>query len=105
MFMVKALRSKENPILHPDSRNAWEAEAAFNGSVIRENSTYTMLYRAISIEQLTSGVRIKQSTIGKCISGDGIHFRKREQFIVPSDPWDKFGCEDPRVTKLEEIGR
>jgi predicted GH43/DUF377 family glycosyl hydrolase len=40
------------------------------------------------------------STIGYALSSDGIHFRNRHQFIKPEYNWEQFGCEDPRVTKM-----
>ena len=37
--------------------------------------------------------------IGK--SKDGRHFEKRAPFITPVEEWEKYGCEDPRVTYFE----
>src|SRR3989338_8564875 len=99
--MVTSKRSRDNPIFYPNKYNPWEAEAAFNGSVIKENSNYSMAYRAFSLSHLHEGKRLNLSTIGVSQSGDGIHFKKRKQLIVPENPWEKYGCEDPRVTKLD----
>ena len=41
------------------------------------------------------------STIGTAFAEDGIHFHSRQQVIAPKEPWDVFGCEDPRVTFFE----
>jgi predicted GH43/DUF377 family glycosyl hydrolase len=41
------------------------------------------------------------STIGKAISLDGKHYHNRRQLIAPQEPWEKYGCEDPRVTYFE----
>ena len=43
------------------------------------------------------------SIIGVGKSKDGIHFENRVPFIVPKEEWDKFGCEDPRVTYFEGV--
>lgn len=86
----------------PNHNNSWEDEAVFNGSVAKVGESYKMVYRALSIDQLYEGTRLKLSTIGLADSGDGIHFRKREQFIIPEHDWEKFGCEDPRVTKIDD---
>ncbi len=99
--MVTTKRSKENPLFYPTKDNAWEAEAAFNGSVIKEGSTYYMSYRALSVEHLYEDKRLKLSTIGIAESGDGIHFKRRRQLLGPRESWEKYGCEDPRVTKFE----
>jgi predicted GH43/DUF377 family glycosyl hydrolase len=40
------------------------------------------------------------STIGYALSTDGIHFKNRRQFIKPEYDWEKFGCEDPRITRI-----
>lgn len=100
--MVTTKRSKDNPILTPIKANNWEAHATFHGSPIKVGSTYYLLYRALSIDHLHEGVRMKLSTIGISESGDGIHFRKRKQLIVPEYQWEKYGCEDPRITKIDD---
>lgn len=100
--MVTTKRSHHNPILLPVSAHDWEAEAAFNGSIIRDESAYSMVYRAIGVEELYEGIRIKKSTVGLAQSGDGVHFKRRRQFIVPEKDWEKYGCEDPRITKIED---
>lgn len=94
--MFKLNRSFDNPILRPDPNSTWEAIASFNGSIVRDDSgIYHLFYRAIS-----SDTNI--STIGHAISKDKIHFTDRRQFIVPEFFWERYGCEDPRVTKLDD---
>lgn len=100
--MVTTKRSKENPLLLPNKINSWEAEASFHGSPIKDNGTYHMPYRALSFEHLHEGTRMKLSTVGYAQSGDGVHFKKRRQLITPREEWEKYGCEDPRVTKIED---
>ncbi|MDE1945568.1 MAG: hypothetical protein KGI03_04880, partial [Patescibacteria group bacterium] len=41
------------------------------------------------------------STIGMAFAEDGTHFHTRQQVVVPQEPWDAFGCEDPRVSFFE----
>ncbi len=100
--MVTTKRSKDNPIFSPTKDNNWEAEAAFNGSVIKDGSSYHMVYRALSLDHLYQDKRLKLSTIGIARSGDGVHWQRRRQFIVPEHEWEKYGCEDPRITKFED---
>lgn len=97
MFTVK--RSPENPILLPDRDQSWEAGAVFNGTPIRDGKTIHFLYRAESSPELCNGVTLSLSTIGHAQSVDGVHFTNRRQLIRPEYDWEKFGCEDPRVTK------
>lgn len=99
--MTKLLRSLENPILIPSKVNNWEAHSVFNGCVVLEKNIYHLLYRAISSPQVYFGINMNLSTIGHAIAIDGTYFTKREQFIKPEYDWEKYGCEDPRVTKFE----
>lgn len=93
-------RSEENPVLIPLVKNYWEAEAAFNASPVVLGDRFHFLYRAISPPQLINGVTLEVSTIGYAMSLDGLHFSNRRQFIKPEYDWERFGCEDPRVTKM-----
>ncbi len=98
MFVVK--RSHHNPILVPDKDHYWEAFATFNMSVIKVGKIFYGIYRAISAtDKLRTPERLSTIGIGK--SKDGIHFDERESFISPVEEWEKYGCEDPRVTFFE----
>jgi predicted GH43/DUF377 family glycosyl hydrolase len=78
----------------------WEAQGTFNPSPVKKGNITHILYRAQGRpDALMSPGGI--STIGKALSIDGKHFQNRRQFIVPEEPWEKFGCEDPRVTFFE----
>ena len=100
MALVK--RSDENPILVPDKEHPWESEVVFNGCPIRRGKVIHLLYRAVSSfhYHADTGTTLRMSTVGDAVSRDGIHFRKRRQLIIPEKDWERFGCEDPRVTKL-----
>lgn len=100
--MVHTKRCKDNPILKPNHANSWEEVAVFNGSVAKHNDDYYMVYRAVSVEQLYEGARLQLSTVGIAEGPDGVHFKKRRPFIIPENDWEKFGCEDPRVTKIDD---
>jgi predicted GH43/DUF377 family glycosyl hydrolase len=84
------------------STHAWEAEATFNGCPVQKEDKIYLLYRAISMPHYHAAARanIMTSDIGIAESEDSIHFKNRERFIFPEYGWEKFGCEDPRVTKL-----
>jgi predicted GH43/DUF377 family glycosyl hydrolase len=100
--MLIVERSRENPILLPDSRSAWEAQAVFNGTPVKEKRTVYMLFRALSYPEVWEGSYLPVSTIGYAKGPDGIHFGDHSQLIVPENEWERFGCEDPRVTKLDD---
>ncbi len=98
MFVIK--RTEDNPILVPTRDHHWEASATFNMSPVKRGRTIYGLYRAISSrDQLRTPSQI--STIGIARSKDGQHFDSRRPFITPEKDWEKFGCEDPRVTFFE----
>lgn len=98
MFVIK--RTQENPILVPNRDHHWEASATFNMSVVKHGRHIHGLFRAISSKDpLRTPDQI--STIGIAKSKDGLHFEERRQFIEPEEEWEKFGCEDPRVTFFE----
>jgi len=95
-------RSFENPVLVPESDLPWELEGAFNGSAIREKGKTRLLYRAQSLPLLhEDGSWLSMSSIGEAESTDGIHFKKHRKFIEPEFEWERYGCEDPRVTKCD----
>ena len=98
--MTEMRRSEENPILIPMSENTWEADGAFNGCPVHDGNKIHFVYRAVSAPQKISGFELPLSTIGYAFSNDGIHFKNRHQFIKPEYDWEQFGCEDPRVTKM-----
>lgn len=99
-MLVKRL--EENPILKPKWNHFWEAQAVFNGCPIKTGEGISLVYRALSLPYYSSltGARLPVSSIGLARSKDGIHFASRRRFIFPEHSWERFGCEDPRVTKF-----
>ncbi|MBI1839183.1 MAG: hypothetical protein HYR95_02745 [Candidatus Colwellbacteria bacterium] len=95
-------RSADNPILKPNRDQSWESEAVFNGCPVKKDGQIYLFYRALSLSHYHTSARTKMmvSDIGIAQSKDGIHFKDRRRFIVPENSWERFGCEDPRVTKL-----
>jgi predicted GH43/DUF377 family glycosyl hydrolase len=100
--MVTVYRDRENPILVGESHNSWEAQGAFNGCPIKNKGNVHIFYRAQSSPILHNGVVMEVSSIGQASSKDGIHFGEHHQFIFPEFSWEQFGCEDPRITKLDD---
>ena len=98
--MIIMFRSHENPILIPNPKYAWEAEATFNGCPVQRGQKIYLTYRALSSVRFNAGVEMNLSTIGLAESYDGIHFQNRRQIIKPEYDWENFGCEDPRITRV-----
>ncbi|PIU98303.1 hypothetical protein COS61_02140 [Candidatus Wolfebacteria bacterium CG03_land_8_20_14_0_80_40_12] len=95
-------RSDKNPILKPERNHSWEAEAVFNGCPVKKGGNVYLIYRALSLPHYHTLAQTKLvvSDIGIAESKDGIEFHNRKRFITPEESWERFGCEDPRVTKL-----
>lgn len=100
---IEVKRYPNNPILGPDKSHDWEAQAVFNGCPIKDDGKYHMLYRALSFEKKHEDQTMELSTIGYTHSDDGYHFSgERVQLVKPEEEWEKYGCEDPRVTKIDD---
>lgn len=100
--MPKLNRSFENPILVPDSKNKWDSEASFNSSVWQDPSVFRMVYRSVSPKMQYLDREMELSTISYAESPDPIHFTGRRQLFGPEYDWERYGCEDPRVTKIDD---
>lgn len=59
-----------------------------------------MVYRALSDTQKIANVDLQVSSIGYAISSDGVTFTNRKRLISPTEEWEKYGCEDPRITYM-----
>ena len=98
MFTVK--RADSNPQISPNKEHFWEAVATFNWCPVKNNKTTYVVYRAISDNEFFRDKKIQLSIIARAETLNGRDFKKREPFIIPEEDFEKFGCEDPRVTKL-----
>jgi predicted GH43/DUF377 family glycosyl hydrolase len=98
MFVIR--RSTHNPLLKPIADHSWESFGTFNWCPIQDKGKIHSLYRAVSDIEYVHKQELRISTIGYTESEDAHHYEKRKQFVVPEYDWEKFGCEDPRVTKI-----
>src|SRR6202049_4905699 len=93
-----AQRSPPNPVL-TKADIPYPVETVHNAAVVKHEDEYIMLFR--------SHLRTGRSIIGLARSPDGFHFTSDpEPFLVPDRdsrfaPYEEFGVEDPRVTRLE----
>src|SRR3989344_2257340 len=99
MFVIR--REPHNPILAPQKERPWEARATYNPSVVRTDEGMRLYYRALGNPDVLQTPHPGLSSIGTTFAEDGVHFHSRQQVIAPKEPWDVFGCEDPRVTLFE----
>ncbi len=100
--MFQLIRIGDKPVLMPDKNLPWEAEGVFNAGVVKlseaEGGQVVMLYRAVG--EKNSYV----SHIGMAKSKDGINFTRTSDKPVlgPSERYDKWATEDPRITKIDD---
>lgn len=99
MFTVR--RNEHNPILKPRPQVSWECFGTFNPSVINDGKKVHMVYRALGTPELIEPKMPDYSTVGYAVSTDGVHFNEHRQLFKPEMEWEKFGCEDPRITFFE----
>ncbi|MFA6341083.1 MAG: hypothetical protein WCX27_02490 [Candidatus Paceibacterota bacterium] len=98
MFTVK--RSPHNPLLSPNTNDPWEAKAVFNWCPVKVGNVTHHVYRAMSSIESYYGTNVNVSSIGYTQSKNGVDFHDRRQLIFPEYEWEKYGCEDPRMTKI-----
>ncbi len=96
--MTTLQRHPDNPILLPNTSHEWEHDGAFNGCVAYHDGTFHMVYRALSSEKRQSGINMRVSSVGYATSQDGIHFSGQRQLFGPTEDWEIYGVEDPRIT-------
>lgn len=99
--MFTVTRSESNPLLSPVKEHPWEATAAFNGCPIVAGKKTIMVYRAMSEPDLLKESHLRVSVIGRASSSDGLYYKDRKILLSPGADFDSYGCEDPRVTKLD----
>lgn len=108
---MKLTRYPHNPILEANPQQVWEAGAVFNcGATVGPDGSIYLLYRAVprGYTKKASGHGYDNyiSSIGCAISEDGRHFTRRSHPVIESlEEYERFGCEDSRVTRLEMDGK
>jgi predicted GH43/DUF377 family glycosyl hydrolase len=90
------VRFKGNPILEPIEDHPWESKYVFNTAMINLGGRIHYFYRAMGND--------KVSRLGYASSEDGYHIDVRlpDPVFEPSCSLEKYGCEDPRLTLVED---
>ena len=90
------LKRTKDVILAPTAEHPWESRATFNPAAVRENDIIHLLYRAVEGDNY--------STIGYAkLRRDGtVIYRHPEPVILRELPNEKRGCEDPRISRLQD---
>ena len=85
--------SADNPVLVPRG-TGWESGNVYNPAAVVVDGQVVLLYRAHAADRV--------SRIGLARSDDGIHFaREPEPVVVPEYDYEREGCEDPRLTRID----
>ena len=107
---MKLKRYEHNPILEANPDRAWESGAVFNcGAALGPDGRFHLLYRAIAAGYTPSpdrpGYTNYVSSIGLAVSEDGRNFSRFERPVIePTEAYEIYGCEDPRVNRLQMDG-
>jgi predicted GH43/DUF377 family glycosyl hydrolase len=90
------VRPVDHPILLPVADHAWESRYVLNAAAVRLDGLIYILYRAFGKEEI--------SRIGLAWTKDGIHIDGRldQPIFEPAEPTEAAGCEDPRVTVIDD---
>ncbi len=98
------VRRQPNPLLEPSASEPWRAFAAFNPSPAKVGKGTSLLFRAVAEPRpVGGGGQFFLSTIGQATSKDGLIFTDATPFITPTESWERYGCEDPRVTLVDSV--
>ncbi len=82
-----------NPILAPQG-GTWESGSVYNPAAVVVGDRVALLYRAHAPDLV--------SRVGLAWSDDGYAFtREPEPVLSPSEDYDRYGVEDPRVTEVD----
>lgn len=82
-----------NPILEPRGET-WESRSVYNPAAVVVGEQVALLYRAHADDIV--------SHVGLAWSDDGYDFqREPEPVLSPSEDYDRYGVEDPRVTEVD----
>lgn len=101
---MKLKRFRGDPILERHHEHDWERGSVLNPGVLYENGIFRMVYRATNdVHPEIEGSYI--SSLGYAESVDGKHFERFEEpLLAPTERYESgLGCEDPRVTKLDDL--
>ncbi len=94
--MRKLTRFQGNPVITPRQGVDWEVNGTFNPGAVAAGEAIHLLYRAVDTHWI--------SILGyaRTLDGKEIAFRSSDPVLEPSAEWEEFGCEDPRITQIDD---
>ncbi|SHL03066.1 glycoside hydrolase family 130 protein [Rhodothermus profundi] len=113
---VTLFRRHPQPLLTPVPELPWASGAVFNPGAWYDGTRVHLLirgvpagYRRIRLQDVPPGepewgFEPYVSYIGYADSTDGVHFViRRQPLIQPDAPYDRFGVEDPRISRIDDL--
>lgn len=103
MNTIQLTRYDGNPIMTAGA-GSWENLNVSNcGAAVHDGKVF-LLYRAEGEERRRGPKSWPVTSLGLAVSEDGFNISRRDPDPVftrgKDDPWNKFGCEDPRISKI-----
>lgn len=98
--MPSLKRFIENPLISPNLKDKNANDSVFNACPIVDNDKIHLLYRAVSSPKTIKGNKLKVSSIYYSKGKNHLNFKSHRQIIKAEKDWEIYGCEDPRVTKI-----
>lgn len=94
--VLRCEKFANNPLLLPIESHKWEDKAVFNPATVDIDGYIYLIYRALSNDNI--------SRMGLAISKDGLFIDERldESIYWPRIDAEKVGCEDPRITMIDD---
>ncbi len=92
---AKLVRPVTGPILSPIAKHPWESRYVLNAAAVRLEGVVYIVYRAFGDDKI--------SRLGLAWTRDGVNIEGRmdSPIFAPSQPSEASGCEDPRITLLD----
>lgn len=87
-------RCESNPLITARPQNHWEERSTFNPGGVLEGDIFHLFYRATDVSGISS---IGYATITRQMKVDR---RLDRPILTPDHEWEELGCEDPRVTRI-----
>jgi predicted GH43/DUF377 family glycosyl hydrolase len=87
-------RHGSNPLVTPRPENGWEEKATFNPAGILRSGKFHLFYRAVDGNGISS---IGYAAITRYMKTAE---RPNHPVLGPSEPWEELGCEDARITRI-----
>ena len=95
--LLTLTRFQNNPIITPRDGQGWESGGTFNPGAVVVDDVIHLLYRGVD--------KTGTSRLGHATSRDGgmIAERLPTPVLQPTAQWEEFGCEDPRISRMNGL--